>query len=664
MTYIFGKSWTPAGTLRLIFLLFLIAASFFLCCKKGNNAPAGKDAKADSTAQAEKDSLAAEREAAAVPVEISPMRRGDVYDYILQNATVDTEEGVEVYSKLMGVMVELRVEEGDHVSQGSVLCRLEDDAYRLARDKAKVAYDRQSSDFKRYQDMYKKELTSVEQFEQARFNLDQARLDWERAELDLKHTRITAPISGVVTNRHVRLGERLTTSMPLFKIVGMAEKIAVVYIPERETVRVRHGQPAYLSTDNLPDMRFNAVVKRISPAVDASSGTFKVTVGVSDPEENLRPGMFVSVHIVTDTHKDALLIPKAAVIYENGLPYVFFVDRDTLARRVRLERGFSDEQYVEVLSAVGETDQVIVVGQNGLKDGARIKVVAGLFEESGQDSVQVAGSRLKSSGREPGAETALLSETETGTAPESEKDVVPPEAENTPGSPAGAPAPSSGLQPDTDRDGVPDSLDLCPDTPEGQKVDDRGCPVLKEKARQEKPAAPSVSAAGRASERKVLETDTPEVAMVDKSGDSDVYTDSDSELEQVVQTAQSSSSSSASENGSLQIDPGEFPFRVFFDLNKARLKVESYRDLDRIAEFMKAEPRAKLQIIGCSDRGAEKSYLELSNNRAQAVRDYLTGQGVEPGRLTVFASVSSSPGENRDVSDKSMLRCAIIRLKR
>lgn len=341
---------------------------------------ADSSAKADSLAEVEK----ARSEAKAVPVEIALVQRGEVYDYILQNSNVDTEKGVEVFSRLNGVVVRLNVEEGTRVAQGAELCRLEDDDYSLARDKAKVIYEKRQAEFERFKNMHDKALVSTEQLEDARFNLEQSRIDWEQAELDLRRTRVKAPIAGVVTNRHIRLGERVTTSEPLFRIVEMEDKIAVVHIPERETNRIRSGQQAYLTTENLPDRRFEAGIKRVSPAVDAQSGTFKVTVDVKDPEDRLRPGMFVSVHIVTETHPNALLIPKAAVIYENGLPHAFFVEQDTLARRVSLDKGFSNENYIEIQSSMNETDRVIVVGQNGLKDGTRIKIVSSLLDENDQ----------------------------------------------------------------------------------------------------------------------------------------------------------------------------------------------------------------------------------------------------------------------------------------
>ncbi len=379
------KSLIKTNSFRLSILLIAIVAVFHISYGRGDNNTAAADSSSDSTAAAENASPAENQEPArGVPVEVSCVQRGDVHDYILQNTTVDTEEGVEVYSRLVGVVRKLCVEEGDRVAQGSLFCLLEDDDYRLARDKSKVNYDKLGADFHRLQDMHDKQLTSTKEFEEARFNLEQARIDWETAELNLRRTRITAPIAGVVTRRHIRLGEQVTLSSPLFEIVNMQEKIVVIHLPEQEISRVKVGQKAFLSTKNLPDGRFEAVVKRLSPTVDAENGTFKVTVRLSDPENLLRPGMFVSVQLVTETHRNALLIPKTALVYDNGTPFAFFVEEDTLAHRVRIQKGFSNERYVEVLSSISDTDRVVVVGQNGLKDRQRVKVVAGLLEERAQ----------------------------------------------------------------------------------------------------------------------------------------------------------------------------------------------------------------------------------------------------------------------------------------
>ena len=389
-----------------LYLSEILAALILSCCvllvscgresKAGTpDTPAADSATAvtaDSTSKAANDSLAKadsvkkaeeqKREAAAVPVEVAVIERGEVHDFILQNSTVDTEEGVDVYSRQVGEVVKLNVEEGNRVAKGAVLCSLEDDDYRLARDKSKVNYEKSQADNKRFKEMYEKQLVSTKEVEESGYNLEQARLDYERSELELQRTRITAPIAGVITSRLVKLGERVTADKALFRIVEMVDKITVIQVPEREISRLKSGQPAYLTTDNLPGRKFTGGIKRIAPAVDPASGTFKVTVGLKDPQGELRPGMFVAVHIITDTHPKALLIPKEALVYENGLAHVFIVEQDTVARRMRLEPGFSDENYMEALSIVQENDKVVTVGQNGLKDGSRVKVVSGLFKES------------------------------------------------------------------------------------------------------------------------------------------------------------------------------------------------------------------------------------------------------------------------------------------
>ena len=81
-------------------------------------------------------------------------------------------------------------------------------------------------------------------------------------------------------------------------------------------MQVAKGQRAEIGSDFMPDQQFDGWVKRISPVVDPRSGTFKVTVGVNDRFEALRPGIFVSVRIVTDTREQAVLVPKNAIVYD------------------------------------------------------------------------------------------------------------------------------------------------------------------------------------------------------------------------------------------------------------------------------------------------------------------------------------------------------------
>ena len=142
----------------------------------------------------------------------------------------------------------------------------------------------------------------------------------------------------------------------------------------RALITIGNDQHAAISSEFLPDKLFHGWVKRISPVVDPRSGTFKVTVGLRDRFEYLRPGLFVNVQIITDTHEKAVLIPKQAVVYDGGDKFVFTVD-DTAAVRIKLQPGFEDADFIEALADIAVDTPIIVVGQNGLKDQARVRVV-------------------------------------------------------------------------------------------------------------------------------------------------------------------------------------------------------------------------------------------------------------------------------------------------
>jgi membrane fusion protein (multidrug efflux system) len=311
----------------------------------------------------------------AVPVEVTTIKKGTISDYILLSANLETEKMTDVYSHIQGMVEQIFVQEGDKVSKNQVLAKLEANEYELAEERAKLNYMKQESDFKRLQEMYEKDLLSKEEFEQAKFTSEGLKVDWEQAKLNLSYTRITAPITGVVGDRMIKLGDRINPTDKLFTVINTDEMIAVVYAPEKELGIIQKNQPAYISSDNIRGERFNGWIKRISPVVDPQSGTFKVTIGVRNEANKLRAGMFVNTHIVTATHVDAILIPKTAIVYENETMNVFVV-RDSIAHKITLDVGFQDHEKVEALSEIKEGDKVIVVGQAGLKDKTRVEIVS------------------------------------------------------------------------------------------------------------------------------------------------------------------------------------------------------------------------------------------------------------------------------------------------
>lgn len=358
------NAWHPAGVL-------LLAAALSACSSQVGQ----QDDSSDSTAQADStaaDSLAQSIE--AVPVEVALAHTGEISAHLLFNSTIETEAAVEIYPQISGMVKQFRVEAGDRVAAGDTLLRIEDEQLRIAVEEAEANYQYQQAGFKRTAAMFERSLISDQEFETSKYSFEQARLRLERARLELEYAEIIAPFSGVITERYVQVGARVGPSSKLYDLSKLNDLIARVFAPGQYLTSIGNDQQALITSEFLSDKQFQGWVKRISPVVDPRSGTFKVTVGLRDRWEFLRPGLFVNVRIITDTHTDAVLIPKQAVVYDGGDRFVFAV-ADTVATRIKLQPGFEDAERIEALAGIRSGTPIIVVGQNGLKDSTRVRVI-------------------------------------------------------------------------------------------------------------------------------------------------------------------------------------------------------------------------------------------------------------------------------------------------
>ncbi|MBU1882086.1 efflux RND transporter periplasmic adaptor subunit [bacterium] len=352
------------------------------CGKKGgaesNHNSADSSAVADSSATGDSSSIAendtSDVNLDLIPVEVAEVKEGEIASYLLLSSTIETENIVDVYPLVGGVIEKIFVEEAMWVKKGQPLLQIEDDQIALNEQQARVDYEQQLANYERLQMMHEQKLVADEDFETAHFILKQAEIAWQKVKLTRERTNIKAPISGLVTERLVYDGNLVSTATKLFTITDPTEKICKVWVPERDLMQMRVGQKAYISSQISTQDRFTGWIKRISPVIDRSTGTCKVTIGIKDPKNNLRSGMFVRTEIIIDTHQNAVLVPKNALFFENGIEWVYAVEESIAVKR-RVKIGFSNGNRFEALLGVSPGEQVVVVGQTTLKDSAGIRVV-------------------------------------------------------------------------------------------------------------------------------------------------------------------------------------------------------------------------------------------------------------------------------------------------
>jgi len=314
-----------------------------------------------------------EKKEEAVLVDTVTLSRGPVEAVLRLSSNLEAERAVTVFSQAPRLVRELLVEEGRSVFRGDVLLRLQDDEQRLALRKAESRYHQAREEFERQQKLFKQQLAPEQVFIDARHSMDQAEMALDEARQALSYTEVRAPITGVVTERLVNLGDSVTINQALFKIVDFDSIIARIYVPEKDLRRLDVGQPARIIAAALGETPFAGRVLRISPVVDPKTGTVKVTVAVPN-QPGLRPGLFVDVELITDVHPEALLIPKRALVYDNDRIFTFRIDEEHRARRCEVEILLEDSENVEPVEGFSTGDILVVAGQAGLKDGTLIRL--------------------------------------------------------------------------------------------------------------------------------------------------------------------------------------------------------------------------------------------------------------------------------------------------
>jgi len=361
-------------------LAALVAANFLLSgCGSapgdGHAPPPGKAGKAASRKGGGGHGGGPPGPAAAVPVDVAAVERRVISSFLETNGILEAENDVEIVARTNGPIAELVAEEGMYLKKGDVMLRIDETEARAQVEIAKVALKEATRAHKRARAALDSEIISQEVYDQALAQFEAAEAQLTGAQILYDYTTVRAPFDGIVVERHVKLAENVTLNQQPFRFSEFDPLLCKIQIPEKELSRLKKGQTAYLNVEAWPEERFDARVLRISPVVDSSTGTIRVTLQVRT-RGKLSPGMFASVFLVTDTHENSIVMPKKALSVES-LSDTVFVASDGQAVRRDVELGYEETDVVEVLSGLEEGDRVIVVGQYGLTDGTPIQVLKG-----------------------------------------------------------------------------------------------------------------------------------------------------------------------------------------------------------------------------------------------------------------------------------------------
>ena len=306
-----------------------------------------------------------------LPVEVVMPRSGDITATYHTTTTITSDIDAPVTARADGEVIEILVEEGDLVKKGQLLARLDGDRLRLQVIQAKANLEKTTREYERFINLHDRGLVSSAAFDEMKFNLDGLKARYELQQLNYSYTFVRAPLAGIVSARNIKIGQHLNSGDSAFRVTDTSELVAYLLVPQSELAKFAAGHTAKITVDAMPEQNFVATIARISPTIDARNGTFRATAYINNDDGMLAPGMFGRVEIAYEKHSDALMIPAEAVLDEDNVSVVYVVDNGEAVRRP-IKTGIEEDGNIEVLSGLEGNEQIIVTGQNGLRDGSRV----------------------------------------------------------------------------------------------------------------------------------------------------------------------------------------------------------------------------------------------------------------------------------------------------
>lgn len=302
--------------------------------------------------------------------------------------SLDPAWQADVAAKIDGRVEKVYVNEGDKVTEGTLLAQLEQTEYtaNLLSAKgslmdAKATLERTERELKRFQTLFEKNAVSehtVDIYRYARNNaigkLEAAQGVWDSMQDKLNGAQVVAPQNGIVAKRYYQEGYYAKVGTPLFNIADISELTAKINIPEGQISSVAVGGNADIIVPAYPSEKFTGHITRIAPVADLPARTFIAEVTVDNSAGKLRGGLYANVVITAEPKDNALVIPMSALVMREDQRTVFVVDDDGIVGRRILTIGFVSDNKVEILDGLSDSDRIVIGGQNKLREGSKIKL--------------------------------------------------------------------------------------------------------------------------------------------------------------------------------------------------------------------------------------------------------------------------------------------------
>jgi membrane fusion protein (multidrug efflux system) len=347
----------------------MVASAFFAggCTdKKGQNAPANQ-----------------------VKYTVQTVHRTDATVYVLYPVQIQSENNIEIFPRASGYIREIYVQEGDNVSKGSPILKIDDSDYVQTVNATKAAYDNALLEVRKLEPLVAKDIISPFQLETAKSNVQAAEAAYENARINLGYTLITSPVSGVIGRISLREGSLLTAGIttPITSLASTGDVFAYFSFDEKQLLQLADTASKRSSlrqlVDKLPPVDLILANGEIydhqghielgSSLIDPATGSLQMKGVFPNPDAMLHSGSTGSLRMPA-FYKNAIIIPQKATYDIQDKKLVFTVDADQIvhATNINVLNNTSDSFIIE--SGLNEGDKIVLDGVGKIRDGDRIMI--------------------------------------------------------------------------------------------------------------------------------------------------------------------------------------------------------------------------------------------------------------------------------------------------
>ncbi len=290
------------------------------------------------------------------------------------SGTLQAIRSIRIINQVPGLLTSLPVYPGDKVQQGQLLVQIDDGILKAEVEKAQATVDQTKVDYRRLKDLAPRKLASESEVAQAKTTHAIAQSDLRLKQTELHHSRILAPIAGIISQRLAEPGDVIPLHSHLLTLIDTSSLKAEIKLSELLLPLINKGNPVDITIDALGKQTFKGKIKRIFPVINNETRRGTIEVILNPVPEGALAGQFCRVKVYTQK-QSRLMLNNNAVRHDKQGAFVYVL-KESKAQRVNIITGIQQNELIEVLDGLDETQQIISKGFLGLKDGMPVKLIA------------------------------------------------------------------------------------------------------------------------------------------------------------------------------------------------------------------------------------------------------------------------------------------------